>query len=204
VRSDKTKLIATLNYDLAIENAAQQVGEEVDYGLDQWEKQKRVEWNRRSAVRLLKLHGSINWTGDSENVKVRTDEIKAYERRVMIFGGTENKLSSEGPFLQFLYRFERSLFSNGSLLVVGYSFRDPHINAVLRRWYLTRQKAEITVIDPAPPNLWQLGFAPSGGELSLAGGRSRKLPPIQVISKKASEGILEYFEQPSLQLEAAQ
>jgi hypothetical protein len=204
LQSEQTKLIATLNYDLALETAANQIGLEVDYGLDKWEKLKRVEWNRKSAVRMLKLHGSINWTGNAEDVKVRRDEIKPHERRVMIFGGAENKLSSAGPFLQFLYRFERSLFSAGRLLIIGYSFRDPHINAVLRRWYLTRGGAKMAVVDPGLPNLWHLGFAPTGGELNLGSGRSKKLPQIRLIEKVASVGIREYFSEPTLELDPAE
>jgi hypothetical protein len=122
----------------------------------------------------------------------------------MIFGGAENKLSSAGPFLQFLYRFERSLFSAGRLLIIGYSFRDPHINAVLRRWYLTRGGAKMAVVDPGLPNLWHLGFAPTGGELNLGSGRSKKLPQIRLIEKVASVGIREYFSEPTLELDPAE
>jgi hypothetical protein len=204
LQSDEIALIATLNYDLGVETAAGQIGKEIDYGLDHWQRMKRVEWNRKPSIRLLKLHGSINWTGAAENVKVSSVGVEDRERRVMIFGGTENKLSSAGPFLQFLYRFERSLFTSGRLLVVGYSFRDPHINAVLRRWYLTRNKAEIAIINPTPPNLWEVGFAPTGGELSLGGGRKKRLQPVRFIEEPASEGIRQFFDQPTLALEAAQ
>jgi len=200
---ERTKLVATLNYDLAVEKAAEQVGVEVDYGLDSWERQKRVDWRRKPCLRLLKLHGSVNWTGHAEQVKVRTDKIGPYERRLMIFGGTENKLSSAGPFLQFLYRFERSLFNTGALLVVGYSFRDPHINAVLQRWRLTRSNTEMTVVDPTPPDLWQLGFPTSGGKLRTTEGRTKRMAPVTLINQTASVGIGEFFNQPALDFASA-
>ena len=42
-------------------------------------------------------------------------------------------------------------FLSGSrwLIVVGYSFRDEHINAVIRRWYNQTANPHLTIVDPA-------------------------------------------------------
>ena len=48
--------------------------------------------------------------------------------------GQGNKLRSEGPFMAMLMEFERQVGAARNLVVIGYSFRDAHVNAVIRRW----------------------------------------------------------------------
>jgi hypothetical protein len=192
--------VATLNYDLALETCCQEVGVEFDYGLTRWTSHKRVEWVDRKKLRIMKLHGSVNWTGNPEEIKVRDDDIRDYERRVMVFGGVENKLSADGPFLQFLYRLERALLTAGSLLVVGYSFKDSHINALINRWVLTRRSSRLVIVDPATP-----------GVRFASGRQDRKIGDKTVsyhlryrhLRTIASEGIKLFFEQPDLFEEGA-
>lgn len=198
VTSPDVSLVATLNYDLGVELCCQSFGRPYDYGLDRWALQKRVDWKQSDGVRLLKLHGSLNWVGTEEDIKVKDSEIRPSERRIMIFGGGGNKLSADGPFLQFLYRFERALFNSGSLLVVGYSFRDAHINAILQRWRLTRRITRLTVIDPSPPPLWRLGF--HDGEVKRrVGNRETTLKMhLRTLPCGAAEGIRSFFQEEDL------
>ena len=66
---DKVSLIATLNYDLSVEKAAEDMGVSYDYGLTKWTEQRKVEWKQSGAgCRLLKLHGSLNWIGTPEEL----------------------------------------------------------------------------------------------------------------------------------------
>ncbi len=51
----------------------------------------------------------------------------------VLFGG-HNKLNSEGPFLELLSKAREELDRHSMLLVIGYSFRDPHINQCIARW----------------------------------------------------------------------
>ena len=54
--------IATLNYDLGVEQAARLGGLLVDTGITNWGGGLRWHWGEHQAnVRLLKLHGSLGW-----------------------------------------------------------------------------------------------------------------------------------------------
>lgn len=53
--------IATLNYDLSVEQAARKAQIACSTGLDNWIRTGRWEWPDEG-IRLLKLHGSIDWT----------------------------------------------------------------------------------------------------------------------------------------------
>ena len=65
---------------------------------------------------------------------------------VVIFGH-RRKLRGEGPFLSLLADFERQLAPTDRLVVIGYSFRDDHVNQVIRRWTFERPR-EVVIVDP--------------------------------------------------------
>src|SRR5690606_31369090 len=110
----------------------------------------KVIWKNNATLRLLKMHGSIDWIGDFENfITVRDSTKENRGEPVLIFGGG-NKLTAKGPFLQLLNEFEKSLATSKRLIVIGYSFRDEHVNAVISRWMLRGKKGKMFVIDPAP------------------------------------------------------
>lgn len=202
IQNERLGLIASLNYDLTIEDACRRLGLQFDYGLDRWPQQHRVDWRTKSDVRLLKLHGSLNWLGEADNfiiedqAPISDSGYDLYRPRLLIFGGGGQKLSAIGPFLQFLYRFERAILNSGTLVVVGYSFRDQHINAIINRWRLTRKDARLVIIDPSPPNLWTLGLGQ--GALTRADGKGKIQHSLRVrlIRKAASEGIREFCDDP--------
>jgi hypothetical protein len=139
------RVIATLNYDNSIELAAERVRRKVVTGIDEWSRKKKLPY-KKSGIHLIKLHGSIDWVLEDGVVssespipfkKVRKatgDEIKktAY-RPAVIFGG-QNKLTVEGPFLELFRWFQREMEDADRLLVIGYSFRDAHINQVIVDW----------------------------------------------------------------------
>jgi hypothetical protein len=68
---------------------------------------------------------------------------------VLVFG-SRNKLRPDGPFLSLLSEFEDQLSKSDRLIVVGYSFRDEHINEVIRRWTRDDKERTIALIDPDP------------------------------------------------------
>jgi hypothetical protein len=151
--------IATLNYDLSVEQAAK--GEDVPFstGIEDIEDGGRVEWPGEG-VRLLKLHGSVDWGWRDARVAdgflpfdyVGTvgsrDENRV--RPAMIFG-RRGKLRPEGPFLGLLEEFEEFLDRSLHLISIGYSFRDDHVNEIVRRWIFEDPNRHITVVDPSWP-----------------------------------------------------
>lgn len=81
----------------------------------------------------------------SEHLVGVGDEVGA--NPALVFG-LGSKLRSDGPFLAMLVEFDRLLASTEWLTIVGYSFRDDHINAALTRWMNGSSARRLSVIDP--------------------------------------------------------
>lgn len=147
--------IATLNYDLAIESAANQLGVSLATGLDDWRGGYSWVWEQEVDIRLLKLHGSLDYamhharpTGrrmQTEHLVRTNGEIAA--NPALVFG-LNSKLRSDGPFLAMLVELDRLLARSEWLTVVGYSFRDQHINAAITRWMNSDAARRLSIIDP--------------------------------------------------------
>lgn len=159
-REQGTLAIATLNYDRSVENAAEAAGEPCDTGIETWLARGSLAWPDRG-LRLLKLHGSIDWvfervraTGELPIQRIRTvataDEKQRYDAPAVVFGEA-GKLRSEGPYLELLLAWSSQLQEADSLLVVGYSFRDPHVNELIARWFNGGPDRRIVVLDPTDP-----------------------------------------------------
>jgi hypothetical protein len=151
--------IATLNYDLTVEQAAEAAGVPLTTGISEWMTHDRWDWPR-DEIRLLKLHGSIDWAWDKltsapsrlEQSLVDVSDSPADDPRppALVFGHRA-KLRAQGPFLGLLAEFERQLAEKDRLIVIGYSFRDDHVNEILRRWINERRRRKVLVVDPAFP-----------------------------------------------------
>lgn len=153
--------IATLNYDNCIELASAAQNVPCDTGIAEWSA-SGVFRMAPEDLSLLKLHGSIDWVAATEpsdsrlmpQPMVRTasaEELEsgAYEPAVVF--GLGNKLQAEGPYLDLLQQFRRELASADELIVVGYSFRDPHVNHYISAWLNDDQRRVIKVVDPGFP-----------------------------------------------------
>src|SRR6185312_3649422 len=160
--------IATLNYDLAIEGAGMLGDVVVTTGIDEWISSGRWVWPSEG-IRLLKLHGSIDWAWQPEQPtdgqlprgRVVVTDTPVDDRRppVVVFG-QRGKLRAEGPFLRLLAEFEKQLAVANRLIVIGYSFRDDHVNELIRRWIAEDINRTILVVDPA----WPEHFNPRGDD----------------------------------------
>jgi hypothetical protein len=139
--------VASLNYDTIFDTSATDQGLKIDYGLTTWNAKKIVQWSKAD-LRLLKLHGSLNWYAKGENILVDPPEDESSYQKMMIFGGLNAKLNPDGPYLQLRYHFENLLLKTNVLVVIGYSFRDAHMNSVIRRWVSSRRKAKMIIVDP--------------------------------------------------------
>jgi hypothetical protein len=79
----------------------------------------------------------------------------------VVFGRRE-KIRAAGPFISLLAEFERRLRAASRLAVIGYSFRDDHINEIIRRWINNGVEHRLfvlgrslkTVSSFAPPDFW--------------------------------------------------
>lgn len=152
--------IASLNYDKAIELAAASCSVPVSTGIDTW--RSGEPWDAPfQGIRLLKLHGSIDWVWSREgsgpgrlphDVVVQSSEPSG--RPAIVFG-QRGKLRADGPFLSMLGEFERQLSRSGRLLVIGYSFRDDHVNEIVKRWMGEADDRKLLVVDPKWPDTFE-------------------------------------------------
>src|SRR5262249_39620021 len=109
---------------------------------------------------LLKLHGSIDWALDRDQRsedrpiphsvirQVSDAQVKTSGFRPAVIFGQRNKLTAEGPFLDLLRAFQQELSRADGLTVVGYSFRDAHVNEYISQWLNKSKTRTMRVIDP--------------------------------------------------------
>lgn len=151
-------VIGTLNYDLAIELLAKRQGLEVHRGVENWAVNGTLNFPD-SGLHLLKLHGSLDWRRTQGSASYEDPAVPTALLTVdpdgsgppfVVFGQRE-KLRPHGPFLELLEQFRRSLALANDLIVIGYSFRDEHINELIARWLNGQPQRRITVVDPGFP-----------------------------------------------------
>ncbi|MCY4304738.1 MAG: SIR2 family protein [Aestuariivita sp.] len=141
--------LATTNYDCAIEIATKDLDLEIRDGFEQlsegkFKKWKSVPTNEDNGVRLLKLHGSIDWYSPKnadELVKLRnlailhknhnltlssdeTGEIDLYS--AIILPSREKRLNSF-PYLELYQAFSNEADQCDIAIFIGSSLRDKHI-----------------------------------------------------------------------------
>ena len=149
--------VATLNYDRSLEIACERAGATFSTGIAEWTATGAFDWPE-GGLQLLKLHGSIDWAVTSEHgtpgqlarqvIEVTTTPDTDQRPPAVIFGQRE-KLRAEGPFLELLSQFRLQLEQADELVIVGYSFRDLHINEGIRRWINGSDTRRIVVLDPS-------------------------------------------------------
>lgn len=149
--------VATLNYDLSVELAGKAAGVRVTTGIEGWTRKGVWDWPP-AGVALLKLHGSVDWAWeekglDGSSLRHRDLIIKEDPARnpgldpALVFG-SRGKLRAEGPFLSLLAEFQGLLSRMDELTVIGYSFRDDHVNEVIRQWMVDADDRQLTIVDP--------------------------------------------------------
>lgn len=193
--TEQVSEIATLNYDLLCEDSCKRLGFSYSYGLDSWKSSKLVRFEPAD-IRLMKIHGSINWVEDGDDVEVKED-IQSHQKRGLIFGGQSHKLVPHGPYLQLRSSFERRLRKTDRLGIVGYSFQDLHMNAILRLWVATKRSGKIVVIDPGL-NARTLNLLGRWDESSKDGGRKNRIEVVH-IKKTAAAGMADLTYELSLE-----
>lgn len=210
-KTDEQLQIATLNYDLSVELVADRAQVSYDTGIRQWRGGYQWKWRPGVDLRLLKLHGSLGWYfgNDEQPGKLRSDivriaedltedQISQYRDRLALVFGQGAKLRSNGPFLAMLLEFDKFLERTDQLVVVGYSFRDDHINAAIRRWFNKRREPRMVVINPDIDN-WAADYseAPLFYNELLEARRANEGgilgADIQLLSTTAGVGLLGTF-----------
>lgn len=148
----KSLCIATLNYDVNLELAALALDKKFHYIGMKFQDTDSDSESLRWHLKLLKLHGSVNWVNSKEEValplvkdvitgkkhlkQLETDTYK----HSMIFGGA-NKLTAKSPYLQLISNFYLKLHEAKSINIIGYSFQDTHVNEILKQWFYNQRNS---------------------------------------------------------------
>jgi hypothetical protein len=122
---------------------------------------QEIDYSATNKITLLKLHGSFDWQysplSPSPYKLYRKHVIKypndapsryhhiRYEPTIILKRG--NKLSTDEPYPELINHFIQELQLTNTLTIIGYSFRDEHINTIIGRWYDTGEK-KIQIVDP--------------------------------------------------------
>lgn len=163
LRASKTGIV-TLNYDQLLEYAGSQFGVRVSTGAEIWDGGFRWRFEP-NAVPLLKLHGSMTWRGSrslNHESGNRVPAIGFYEVGELnekapnglldptVIFGSGSKSNPASAFPALTRQFHDWLDESELLVVVGYSFRDQHVDEAIRRWASLSPSRRMIVIDPYP------------------------------------------------------
>lgn len=206
--------IVTLNYDRTIEMMAARASVELDSGIERWTPGVPFSFERKDGrINLYKLHGSVDWEliDERPNLRaVRPPKIEVTHDRAesaefdpaappyrrpglpWIVVGDREKLATDGPTLDLLHAASEAFAGATSLVVVGYSFADAHINSMVRNWMAADAIRTMTVVDPDWPEFGSTG--PRGQFATEYGGsddhnQTGSIPRIAVVSESAATGL---------------
>jgi hypothetical protein len=170
--------IVTLNYDNGLEVAAiQPAAQPVD--ADPYPRPATAVPgfpDPAHRVRIIKLHGSLNWSTDpvTGTTTVLSDndlrnrrwasQITPSRPAPGIIFGAGNKLRPDGPYLDMYVEFKKALATADRFVVIGYGWGDAHVNELIRRWLQHRGVARefrVARVDgpelPSLPRSWVTG-----------------------------------------------
>lgn len=160
--------IFTLNYDISFETASDRIGavlidgfsfsqrhifNPATYDLDIVYREKSRIHSEESfyskVLQLYKIHGSVTWSKDENGIiSKEKDPIKDSKKAVLIYPNSSKfERSYEMPFFELVSRFQNTLRKgNTTLLIIGYSFNDDHINRILRESIKSNSNLEVYVV----------------------------------------------------------
>jgi hypothetical protein len=152
--------VFTTNYDKAIERFCRlSSGYACVDGFD-WDSeikanvwQNKFSYNgRRIPVYLHKLHGSLGWKEHADGMIVNTDvegisDDHNFENNVLVYPTLCPKDGEERePFKSIRDRFDQYMTEAEYCFVIGFSFRDEHINKIFRKFL--ERRGRMAVLSP--------------------------------------------------------
>lgn len=153
--------VFTLNYDVAMEVAAEV--EDVSYtdGFDTTWNPALFDEIKRHPIRLYKLHGSLIWyareAGRIVKIEARPADIPTDVSHItggrlqaaMIYPGPGKELHSR-PYADLLQRFRDALDASNRLVVIGCSLRDAHVRQAIVEKLAADRQMKVVLVDPDP------------------------------------------------------
>jgi len=167
--------IVTLNHDTLVEQFLDENGINFIDGFGR--RDGDVRWydentydESQARVKILKLHGSVNWYSFSVNGRLRpaiflgTDVTNAKDgkgvqltpqfRRPSFLSGISKAVSyQKGIYADTHFRFHQLLRQCKQMVMSGYGWRDTAINFRLDTWLDQNRNNSITLLDETPEKL---------------------------------------------------
>jgi hypothetical protein len=162
---DKANIdIFTTNYDIALEEVCRTLKISYIDGFSQEEhgynKIFSPENFTEGAVRLFKLHGSINWWSDYLKQKIfcLDPQIPGIEgfKNLMIYPAEKDDLFNY-PFNIIQVLFNIVLNKTNELIAIGHKFGDKNITAIVTAM-LERTNFKLTIVDPSAKSIKERVF----------------------------------------------
>lgn len=146
--------VLTLNQDLGVELSRGLI--RIDLGFSGygpghlWNRARLLMNGRELMLCLHKLHGSVNWQRTPDGQFFAVDPSKKIDvSKAVLVVGHKAKTPSRLPYT---FEHQVDIFHSVSpdlVVVVGFSFRDPHVNEMLLD--ALRRGADILVVTPETP-----------------------------------------------------
>jgi hypothetical protein len=108
---------------------------------------------KNARIKLFKLHGSIDWKFNSNKELYVLDEqnLTKLEDNAILYPGFKGVPQIE-PFKTLHKQFEISLKSGSHLIVIGFAFRDEHINSIIKEALNENKDIKVTIWNPDKQN----------------------------------------------------
>ena len=91
--------------------------------------------NRSSQVNIYKVHGSLDWFWDNNDIPVSiplANKIPSgYKPSIVTPGVTKYRITHEDPFRTIMALSDQAIIKASSILCIGYGFNDEHIQPKL-------------------------------------------------------------------------
>lgn len=158
---DKPRQIFSVNYDTVVEQFCNVYKLRYTDGFE-------YQWNgelfddNSFEFHLFKIHGSIMWYKTNTNNYVKLP-LPPSGKRALIFGEEATPLilypmqkwEFVEPLLEILLKFKHALENAESVIVVGYSFRDPHILRIFHEAARKNQRLTVFLISPSARTIYE-------------------------------------------------
>ena len=111
-------------------------------------------FDEKAEYRIFKLHGSVNWIRDSDSYIRRVSDTPKEEEPVVVYPTEQKYIQTQyGVYETLMAKFRERLRipkSNNTLVVLGYSFSDEHINEAICDSVRGSNLTVISFVGPEP------------------------------------------------------
>lgn len=156
VNNDFEKEIFTLNYDLMLERALEEVGLPYFTGfvgtvkpffLPESVDDFSGTYVKKNWTKLWKMHGSLNYKKTPDGKIFIESKVTDEYENLLIYPSMDKYLSSrKAPFISYLDRFRKYMLNSEKILfILGYSFGDEHINEIINNGLSNNTRLSVIV-----------------------------------------------------------